>query len=398
LASWNVHFDLAVDLSSPHLVRLVERAHALADVIQDIPIPPYLQLELDAINIMRAVRGTTAIEGAQISVTEVQRIVESPQSVTLPEARRRDEQEVRNAQEAMFYIASLLDSQPEHPVTQELICQLHTLITKDINYAYNTPGVYRSHPVNAGDYQPPASGDEVRRLMSEFVEWFRSPPATNWDPIVRALAAHFYLISIHPFGDGNGRTSRALESFLLYQGKVNARSFYSLANYYYQNRSDYVWHLDNARFNSQDNLTPFIAFGLEGLVSELQAVHAQVIDEVKLISFRDYAREQFLHKGRLGTKAGERLFHFLIALGRHPMPISEIRARTAPPASLYRKVSMRTLQRDIALLRDEGLVKIEDGAVVPNLELMEQFTALRELKMARGFSADMSESTQATVV
>jgi Fic family protein len=294
----------------------------------------------------------------------------------------------------MFYIANLLGDQPDYPITQELICRLHELITKDVNYKNNVPGQYRSHSVNAGDYLPPTSGEEVRSLMSEFIDWFRSPPAMNWAPVIRALAAHFYVVSIHPFGDGNGRTSRALESFLLYQGKVNARGFYSLANYYYLNRTEYVWHLNNARFNSAEDLTPFIQFGLEGLVSELQAVHEQVIDEVKLISFRDYAREMFLHKGKLGTKAGERLFHFLIALGRDPVPVSEIRTRTSLPASLYKKVSVRTLQRDIAFLKDEGLVKIEGGNIIPNLELMEQFTALQELQAARGLLVK-SQPTQA---
>ena len=45
--------------------------------------------------------------------------------------------------------------------------------------------------------------------------WFAEGKPRTWDPAVRAIAAHFYVISIHPFGDGNGRTSRAVESFLL---------------------------------------------------------------------------------------------------------------------------------------------------------------------------------------
>jgi Fic family protein len=337
-------------------------------VIQEVPIPPYLKVELDAINIMRAVRGTTMIEGAEVSTAEVREIMRSPKRMTLPQARQRDEQEVRNAQEVMLYVARVLKRTPNHPVTQDLICTIHQLTTKDIPYENNEPGKYRNCPVAAADYQAPPS-DQVRRLMTEFVDWLNSPPAANWDPIVRALAAHFYVISIHPFGDGNGRTSRALESFLLYQGNVNARGFYSLANYYYQHRPDYVWHLDNARFNSGSDLTPFIRFGLNGLVEELQAVHAQVIEEVRLISFRDYARDFFQQTGRLGTKAGARVFHLLIAMGRHPRPLTEIAA-----SPLYRRVSTRTLQRDIAMLKDEQLVRIEDGAVVPNLELMDQFT------------------------
>ncbi len=383
MPSWSIRFDLTVDLQRSDLVALVERAHALASVIRDIPIPPHLQLELDTINIMRAVRGTTAMEGAQVSTSEVRQIMESAERPTLPEARSRDEQEVRNAQEVMYYVAHLLEITPDHPVTQELICKLHELTTKDIDYKKNVPGQYRSHNVNAGDYLPP-DGSEVRDLMSHFVEWFNSAPAINWDPIVRALAAHFYLISIHPFGDGNGRTSRALESFLLYQGKANARGFYSLANYYYQHRSDYVWHLDDTRFNTRNDLTPFVLFGLQGLVDELQGVHAQVINEVKLISFRDYARERFLHEGLLGTKAGERLFHFLLALGREPTSISDLRTKTGA-AALYRRVTLRTFQRDLAFLKDQELVKMDNKTIAPNLELMEQFTALKALREAHGF-------------
>ena len=211
--------------------------------------------------------------------------------------------------------------------------------------------------------------------MAEFVIWFRSPPVMNWDPIIRALVGHFYVVSIHPFADGNGRTSRAIESFLLYQGRVNARGFYSIANYYYEHRTEYIWHLNQARFNTANDLTPFIMFGLHGLVSELEEVHRQVLDEVKLISFRDYARDLFLHSGQLGTKAGERLFHFLIALGRDPVRIADLQA-----SPLYRRVTLRTIQRDIALLMKEGLVRTEGGTVVPNLEIMESFTAIKEIQ------------------
>ena len=385
MASWNVHFDLKIDHANPALIRLVERAHALSAVIREIPIPPYLQIELDTINIMRAVRGTTAIEGAQVSTEEVRKIMAAPDEDTLPKARARDEQEVRNAADVMFHVADLVKKQPDCSVTQKLICKIHELTTRKIDYRNNIPGQYRSHPVNAGDYEPPPSGDDVRQLMNEFTEWLNSPPASNWDPIIRSLAAHFYLISIHPFGDGNGRTSRAVESFMLYQGKVNARGFSSLASYYYQHRSDYVWHLDNARFNSENNLTGFIMFGLTGLVEELAAVHAQVLDEVRLISYRDFAREKFQHgKGPgLGTKAGARLFHFLIALGRDPLPMSQLTARKGSAGSLYRKVSVRTIQRDIAFLRDNNLIRIENGAIIPNLEVMKQYTAPSELE---GFS------------
>lgn len=378
---WDVHFDLNIDLSNTNLVGLMAKAHALAEVIREIPIPPYLQMRLDAVNIMRAVRGTTAIEGAEVSTQEVRKILESPRRRVLPKSRSRDEQEVRNARDVMHYIVRLLKQQPDHPLTEQLVCEFHRLMTQNIPYENNIPGQYRDSAVHARDYLPPETGEEVRHLMQQYVEWLRTPPAANWDPIVRAVAAHFYLVSIHPFGDGNGRTSRAVESFLLYQGKVNARGFYSLANYYYQNREQYVQHLDNARFNGRNDLTPFLMFALKGLIDELADVHADVVREVKVISFRDYAREEFLIHGLLGTKAGERGFHVLLSIGPEPMPVSAVYAHP-----LYRGVNKRTVQRDIKFLRQHNLLIVENDKVRLNVDIMNEFTAIEELERdaARG--------------
>ena len=196
MARWDVHFDLKINFASVEVIRLVERTHALATVITEIPIPPYLQARLDVVNIMRAVRGTTAMEGAQVSTDEVREIMNSPDKATLPPSRERDEQEVRNAQTVMYFIASQIRKQPDRPMTEPLICKIHELMTKDIIYANNIPGQYRNGPVNAGNYVPPGSGEKVRDLMKQFVERFNTPPIINWDPIIRALAAHFYLISI----------------------------------------------------------------------------------------------------------------------------------------------------------------------------------------------------------
>ena len=373
---WDVRFDLNVDLSSTRLIRMVERAHAFAAVIRDVPIPPYLQERLDAVNILRAVRGTTAIEGSLVSTEEVHEIINAPaKKKVLPPSRAREEQEVRNAHTAMSYVARVVRRLPGQSLTETLVCELHEMITKGIAYENNVPGHYRNHPVNTGTYLPPETGEEVRALMKEFIEWFSTPPATNWDPIIRALAAHFYLISIHPFGDGNGRTSRAVESFLLYQGKVNARGFYSLANYYYQKREEYVWHLDNAWFNAEHNLTPFMEFALTGLVDELQSVHKDVLEEVKIISFRDYAREAFLTHDLLGTKAGTRGFQFLMGLGRDPIPLSDVYADP-----LYKGKTRRTIQRDIKFLRTQNLIVTEDGTLKPNFDVMVQFTAVKEIE------------------
>ena len=381
---WNVHFEMYVRSQNPELVAMVAKAHALASVIHGIPIPPYLQNKLDTLNIARAVRGTTGIEGTEVSEEEVRDILEATEGErVLPPSRAREEKEVRNATDLMYRVSEILDQDPHAPISEQLIREFHHITTKGIDYPHNVPGRYRTFPVRAGAYSPPQSGDQVQTLMRGFIEWFYSGEPQGWDPVIRAVVAHFFVVSIHPFGDGNGRTSRAVESYLLYQARVNPRGFYSLSNYYYKNRDSYIEMLNWVRFKSDPDLTPFVVFALRGLVEQLEEVHAEVLAEVRLISFRDLAREMLSGQGKLGTPAGRRQLDFLYGLEDATISLKELRLGMHPLSQLYRNVTNRTLMRDVKSLKDLGLAKIEGDILRANLELMTQFTALRRPASAK---------------
>jgi Fic family protein len=372
---WNVNFDMYLDVLHPQFVSRVAMAHALAGVIRDIPILPSIKDKLDALNILRAVRGTTGIEGVELTEDEVREIMESPRrkSVLSPN-RGREEQEVRNAQKVMSYVVKEVTLDPNRPLTEKLICAIHRITTRDIDYPHNIPGKYRSHDVSAGNYLAPL-GRDVKRLMREFIQWFNEGAPSRWDPVIRAIVAHFYVISIHPFGDGNGRTSRGVESFLLYQGGVNARSFYSLANYYYKNRQEYVELLDRVRFQTKGDLTPFVLFALKGLVGELQQVHAEVLTNVKSIAFRDYAREQLAFNGKLGSGVGERMSHILVYLSDgEAASLKAIRSGKHPLSQLYNKLTPKTLSRDINFLKQNELIIVDGDGMRANLDIMTRYT------------------------
>jgi Fic family protein len=372
---WDVTFNLHVDIRNQELLALVAKAHALAKVIRAIPIPPGLQERIDRLNIQRAVRSTTGIEGTELTDTEVQRILAHPKRRVLPESRQREELEVRNAERVMEFVAQRVLERPGQPLTEELICEIHRLTTEGIDYPHNEPGKYRNYPVQAGTYVPPRTGEQVRRLMQEFVRWFAEGEPRAWDSAIRSVAAHFYVISIHPFGDGNGRTSRAVESFLLYQGGLNARGFYSLANYYYRHRSEYVAHLDHVRFESGGNLTPFILFALRGLVEELEGVHTEVLQQVRIIAFRDYAREQLLEAKKLRTKTGERMLQLLLGLvsEREPVSLTSLRQGQHRLARLYARVTPKTLSRDLNFLGAAQLITVRGDELSANLDVMNQY-------------------------
>ena len=369
---WNVNFEMRLDQDSPDLMALVRVIHAIAELVNGLPLPPGVDRRLNTLNIARAVAGTTGIEGSTLTVDEVEKILENPGQRVLPPSRDREVDEARNAEAVMLYIARNTNTK----VTEPLICKLHELTTQGIPYEGNVPGRYRSHQEMVGSYLPPGSHDEIRRLMDEFVSWINSGPRRNWDCVVRAVVSHFFLVSIHPFGDGNGRTSRALESFVLYKGGVNVRGFYSLANFYYRNRTEYVRMLDFTRFQSNGDLTPFVLFALKGLREELDLVRGEVIREMRTIAFRDYARQQiFGPEGPATPRVAHRLLTMTLNLPEHGATIPEAIQLCLAHIREYRRMNERAIRRDIAILLELEVAVMWGNKVVPNIELMDRYSA-----------------------
>ena len=300
---WRINFNLAVQ-DAPDIIRMTEAVHVIARAIAGIPLTPATQERLRRLNIMRAVRGTTGIEGVDLTDEEVDEIISSPEDLpVLPRARAREEMEARAAHNLFMRVENVLQDDISTQLTEALICEFHEILTRDIDYRGNTPGEYRRRQVRVDTYEPPEH-TEIPELMTRFIQWLNRGAGAQIDPVARAVVAHFLLVSIHPFGDGNGRLSRGVESFLLYKAGINVRGFYSLSNYYYRERDAYIGALTNVRFRSDPDVTPFVRFALEGLRQELDDVRQYVIDETRLIAFHDYARELIAQGGGLGRPAG----------------------------------------------------------------------------------------------
>ena len=371
---WNVNFDLMVNRDHRELIQDLALIKSLSRTIREIPVPPSVQARLHTLNIVRAVRGTTGIEGNELTEEEVSNVLKSDvASRVLPATRQREEREVRNANNLMRFVEQVLRTDPNLRLTERLICRFHEILTTGIDYEHNEPGRYRRLDVHVSSYQPPQY-EEIPGLMSEFVRWLDDDRGRSLDPVVRAVVAHFLLVSIHPFGDGNGRSSRAVESFLLYKAGVNVRGFYSLANYYYEHRSEYVRLLDEVRFRSDPDITPFVLFASKGLVNELEQIHAELLSQLTIVSFRDYAFEKMSMSGRLRTRAGLRQFMFLLELGDQRVALDALMTGSHSLAALYSDVGRRTVYRDVNLLVGLDLIIVEDGVVRAKTEVMGEFT------------------------
>lgn len=376
MPGWDVHFGARIRSDEPRLIRAIERSRAIAETIRGVPVIVGVRKRLNALNIARAVRGTAAIEGTRISETEALEVLEAaPDQRVLPPDRARDEREARNAQAVMEFVQNELRESPGRRLDERLIRRIHRLTTEGVPYPENDPGRYRNHAVTVGNYRPPASGEEICRLMAEFVQWFNEGEAARLDPIIRAVVAHFYVISIHPFGDGNGRTSRAVESFMLYRAGINAFGFYSLANFYYQHRDEYINELTAARFRWNGDLTQFALFAIEGLADELAMVREELLELVRIMAFRDYARETLDVVPELGDRRRARMLELIRQLTNVSligMPNNQL-AMDVAVSTVYGKVGQRTVQRDLRLLEEVQLLVERNGRLVPNVEIMSEF-------------------------
>ena len=139
---------------------------------------------------------------------------------------------------------------------------------------------------------------------------------------MRAIAAHFYL-QHSPLR--RRQRPQAVESFP-YSGGVNSLGFYSLANFYYRRRPEYIEMLDRARFVHDGDLTEFVQFALRGLREELEDVHAEALEFVGC-SRSPTTPARRCKCGGLRSKTGARRLDLVLQLTGEPVPIVDLRAR-----------------------------------------------------------------------
>ena len=89
-------------------------------------------------------------------------------------------------------------------------------------------------------------------------------------PVIVAGILHYELVRIHPFIDGNGRTSRLMATLILSINEFNIEKYFTLDEYYNKDRQAYVDALNSAD-KSQD-LTIWLEYFCQGVVYSIENV------------------------------------------------------------------------------------------------------------------------------
>jgi len=95
---------------------------------------------------------------------------------------------------------------------------------------------------------PPA--DRLEKEMAAFLDWFNGDDGT--DLVLRACIAHLWLVTIHPFEDGNGRIARAIADMTLARSEQSAQRFYSMSAQIRRERDAYYGGLEATQKGTLD--------------------------------------------------------------------------------------------------------------------------------------------------
>lgn len=190
------------------------------------------------------------IEGNTMTLRETDLVVN--EGLTISGKSMREHLEVINHQEAIAYIKHLIDKNTT--LNEREVLSIHNLILRGINP--EDAGRYRRVQVmiKGSSYMPPQPF-LVSKEMEAFFIWFETNKNTL-HPIVLAAELHERLVTIHPFIDGNGRTSRLIMNLILLQNG------YVIANIKgdYDSRMQYYNALETAQTkNNKDDFLLFIA-------------------------------------------------------------------------------------------------------------------------------------------
>ena len=153
--------------------------------------------------VLRWTYHSNAIEGNTLTLKETKVALEG---ITIGGKTLREHFEAINHKDAILFMEDL--AQKEDKLSEYSIKQIHSLILKNIDD--ENKGKYRTTNViiSGAEHKPPQSF-EVQSQMQEFIKKYNEN-ITKLHPIELASFIHIEFVKIHPFIDGNGRTSRLL--------------------------------------------------------------------------------------------------------------------------------------------------------------------------------------------
>ena len=256
------------------LLANITRIHTLVTQISERRFPKVVLMEFERTARAVSAHASTSIEGNPLPLTEVRKILKNH-----PAHVRDSEREVLNYNAALEKLNAELE-QGKGKLTVERILQIQKQVTDKLLPGYQV-GHIRTEPVQVNDprsgnvvYLPPDAKD-VRPLLDDLLAFVAEKQGTV-DPLILAGVFHKQFVLVHPFIDGNGRTTRLATKVLLAALGLDTFKLFSFEDYYNGNVTRYFQTVgergDYYDLPGKVDFTPWLEYFTEGIIDELLRV------------------------------------------------------------------------------------------------------------------------------
>lgn len=330
------------------ILKNIGAIEAAKEVIENAPLVPYYERRFKNDALIRTVHHGTHIEGVGLSLEQTLRVLEGEEVV----ARERDIQEIINYRNVMGLLDELAVKRGGYDLS--MLLDIHRETVNKIVPEENR-GVLRKNQVvikneATGEVilQPPPA-IEVPFILEDFLEWLNAKASYEIHPVLKAGIAHYILVSIHPFVEGNGRTVRAFSNLILMREGYDVKRFFALEEYFDADLGGYYEALAAVDRQSRNIASRDLTSWLEYFTGVVAVELNKIKEKVRKLSI------DMKLKGKLGEQ---------VILTERQMKLIEYLSENESASMqdlkiVLRMVSEDTILRDLTALMRKGIVKKE---------------------------------------
>jgi len=355
-------------------------ASSKCEHIAGVPLAPAIAQRVHSLYLAKGASATTAIEGNTLSEEEAEQVIQG--TLKLPPSQQYLAQELENIVEAVNTITNGIANNGASPLTISFLKTLNSMVLKDLEVDEGVvPGEIRQHRVMVRKYRcaPVEDCEFLLEKLCETLNEFPSPKGQESAfAIVKAVYAHLYFVWIHPFGDGNGRTARLIELYILLSAGFPQPTAHIMSNYYNRTRQKYYEALD-AAIEGERKVIDFIAYSVTGFVEGLREQIDFIRAQQWKVAWVNYVHEIFHDKNSAAESRRRRL---LLALTdkTEPVPLTKLTTLTPELTLEYHGKTPKTVVRDINALMAMELVTRRRGQISARREKILAFLPWRNVE------------------
>jgi Fic family protein len=331
---------------SNKILKNIGSIEASKEIIENAPLVPSFEKQFQSDALVRTIHHGTHIEGNDLTLYQTKKILEGAEVY----ARARDIQEVINYRNVGELLDELAVKRGDYD--PDMLRDIHRA-TVDRIVVPDKTGVFRTSEVVIKEeetgkviFSPPPYV-EVPYLIEDFFAWLNSSEAKEIHPILRAGIAHYILVAIHPFVEGNGRTVRAFSTLILMRENYNVKKFFSLEEHFDTEPAEYyeaIATVDRQSSNiSSREITPWLEYFTGVVAIEL----TKIKDKVRKLSVDSRLKVKFGEQVSLSERQ-MRLIEYISDQGSGGM--NELK-------KILPMVSEDTILREIRDLMTKGIIK-----------------------------------------